>query len=71
MANTNILTAKELHERLDEVCNDAKIFVYVGPDGSKVQAECAGYHEGGNHTPQLVLLLSSPNAIPTAGGACI
>lgn len=68
---TNVLTAKELQERLGNACEDAKIFVYTGSDGTKVQAECAGYHEGGNHEPQLILLVSSPSCVPQAGGAAI
>lgn len=68
---TNVLTAKELQQRLGDACEDAKIFVYTGSDGTKVQAECAGYHGASNHEPQIVMLVSAPSCVPQAGGPAI
>lgn len=54
------MTAQELRRRLASVPDDAELYVYTGPHGTRVQAEPMG--------ASAVVVLSSPECVPQAGG---
>lgn len=80
MAEGVILTAGELIKRCEGVPLDARVYVYVGPEGVRVQAEWnseavrQNFWIGVDHMenePGHATLIEAPSVVPAAGGACI
>lgn len=65
-------TKQEIIERLNEVPDNARFFMYTGHDGTKLQAEWNGYEfpHAGDGTGRKVIA-SSSTCVPQAGGVAV